>query len=284
MKKILKKIFAASRPLLKGANIAKRVFTKNEVRVLIFHSIPQSQEIIFEKQIDFLQKKYGFISPIEFENFLQGKKSFSGTKLLLTFDDGFLSNKIIAEKILNLRGIKAIFFVLPRLILADPEEAKKIINQGVNAGKTHFDFLPEEYFPMGLQDIQALVSQGHLIGSHTATHPRLSCVNSPEILAQEILNSGDQLEKLLGIAIQHFAYPFGSIESIHAKAVQMAAKRYPYIYSGIRGSNCPNLNQLIWRDEISSQYSLRDLEFIVEGGYSFAYLKARQKLRSMLCP
>ncbi len=258
--------------------------TRNDVRVLIFHSIPKSQENIFETQINFLQKKYGFITPNEFENFLKGESVFSGTKLLLTFDDGFLSNKTIAEKILNPRAIKAIFFVLSRLILADLEDAKKIINQGVNAGTTNFETLPEEYLPMRLEDVQALIKQGHTIGSHTASHLRLSSINSSETLEQEIINSGDQLEKLLGISIRHFAYPFGSIESVNAKAIQMAEKRYEYIHSGIRGSNCPNSNKLIWRDGISSQYSLRDLKFIIEGGYDFVYLRARKKLRAMLCP
>jgi peptidoglycan/xylan/chitin deacetylase (PgdA/CDA1 family) len=46
------------------------------------------------------------------------------------------------------------------------------------------------------------------IGAHSVTHPQLSCLSEEE-QHYEIVESGQQLEKLLGRKIEVFAYPFG---------------------------------------------------------------------------
>ena len=49
----------------------------------------------------------------------------NGDNLMITFDDGFFSNRDIAEKILNPMGIQALFFVVSDFVnIDDHDEAK----------------------------------------------------------------------------------------------------------------------------------------------------------------
>jgi hypothetical protein len=43
---------------------------------------------------------------------ISGNEPIQDNNLLITFDDGLISNRIVAEKILNPMGIKAIFLLL----------------------------------------------------------------------------------------------------------------------------------------------------------------------------
>ena len=47
---------------------------------------------------------------------ISGSEPIQGNNLLITFDDGLISNRIVAEKVLNPLGINAIFFVVTDFI------------------------------------------------------------------------------------------------------------------------------------------------------------------------
>ena len=83
----------------------------NCVRVLTYHHIPESKLWQFKHQINYLASKYVFITPVQFQEFVQKKQHISGINLLITFDDGFKSNFLVAKEVLNPLGIKGIFFV-----------------------------------------------------------------------------------------------------------------------------------------------------------------------------
>jgi peptidoglycan/xylan/chitin deacetylase (PgdA/CDA1 family) len=54
--------------------------------------------------------------------------------------------------------------------------------------------------------VRALYRQGHLIGSHTMTHPNLAHV-PVEDARRELQESKRLLESRLGAAVEHFSYP-----------------------------------------------------------------------------
>ena len=83
----------------------------NSIRILVYHHIENENFSKFENQIKILKKEWNFITPNEFENHIKGTKKLSGKNLLLTFDDGFKSNFIVANEILKKLDIKGIFFV-----------------------------------------------------------------------------------------------------------------------------------------------------------------------------
>ena len=102
---------------------------KNNLRVIIFHDIEKKDFQKFEKLLDYLTKYFNIISPNEFKLYLSGKlkrKNFKND-VLLSFDDGYKSQKLITEKLLNPRNIKAIFFLISDFIKIDSKiDSQKI--------------------------------------------------------------------------------------------------------------------------------------------------------------
>ena len=88
---------------------------------------------------------------------------------------------------------------------------------------------------------------------------------------------------MLRIKVEHFAFPFGDINSINKKVLELARTRYKYIYSGVRGPNSNGTNPLAIRREalnISDEFTYNT--FVASGGLSFYYWRARRRLDAMI--
>ena len=59
---------------------------------------------------------------------------------------------------------------------------------------------------MNFEQVQGLTRQGHIVGSHTMTHPNLAHV-SPAEAQVELAESKRQLERQLESPVKHFSYP-----------------------------------------------------------------------------
>jgi len=74
-----------------------------------------------------------------------------------------------------------------------------------------------------VSEIRQLLGAGMEIGSHTISHPKLSQLPA-ESSWREIAESRRDLEKALGVPVWSIAYPFGGIDSVSDREVQMAQK------------------------------------------------------------
>ncbi|OGL40571.1 MAG: hypothetical protein A2042_05315 [Candidatus Schekmanbacteria bacterium GWA2_38_11] len=251
------------------------------VKILLYHHIPKNKKELFKNQINYLANNYQFITPVQFRDFIGGRYSFSGIKLLITFDDGFKSNLAVAEEILKPLGIKGIFFIPPDFIeLIDNERQKDFISQKIYDGEITNSCITSDMKPLTWQDLEYLLEQGHTIGSHTKTHSRLSNLHSKDELYDEIIESGDLLEKKLGVPIDYFAYPFGNIDSINKPAMELIKQRYRYCFSGIRGINSPSQSSYtILRDTVYIDDPPMYVRLIIEGGIDSLY---RRKILRLL--
>ena len=113
----------------------------------------------------------------------------------LTFDDGFLSVYENALPVLQVRGVKAMLFLVAGLI----------------GGEDEWDHAIAEP-PHRLMDeaqIREWLAAGHEIGAHTMTHPRLAQLPRDRARA-EIFDSKARLEDRFGVPVRHFCYPYGS--------------------------------------------------------------------------
>ena len=86
--------------------------------MLIFHDIEKKNFKKFEILLNFIIKNFYILTPEEFKisfkrklNQIKNKK-----KILITFDDGYKSQKQIAEKYLNPNNLKALFFLVSDFI------------------------------------------------------------------------------------------------------------------------------------------------------------------------
>src|SRR5262249_10311385 len=105
-----------------------------------------------------------------------------GRHLLLTFDDGGKSAVYVSEE-LSRRGWKGHFFIVTSLI----------------GSRTFVD----------AREVRYIRSQGHVIGSHSHTHPNIFKELSFERMVEEWRMSCDRLAQLLGEPCTTAAVPGG---------------------------------------------------------------------------
>ena len=169
----------------------------------------------FEKQIKFLHS-YGFrtilskdiptlLAPAENNILGENKKP-----VIITFDDGYKSVYDYAYPIMKKYGFKGIIFLITDKI--ENDTSKMYMNK---------------------DQINELIKEGWEVGSHTITHPKLNSI-SIEDISDEIKGSKDILEKMFGIKVLSFAYPYGLFNK---KILDLVRDNYRYAFSTIQGNN-----------------------------------------------
>jgi len=102
--------------------------------------------------------------------------------IVLTFDDGHMSNRTLALPVLQKHGFTATFFIIAERI-----------------GKPYH---------MGIKELHELAGAGMEIASHGLTHRYLPQL-SPEEVMREFTESKEIIEKSIGQPVYSFAYPGG---------------------------------------------------------------------------
>ncbi|EMK03983.1 MULTISPECIES: polysaccharide deacetylase family protein [Leptospira] len=266
--------------ILAGSHIPLRIFNilgrtlkikdGSELRVLLYHDVPQEHHSRFRTQLEKISKDWKFVSTEIFEEMIRGKKEIVGRNLLLTFDDGYLSNRIVAEEILEPLGIKALFFIISDFVDIQEAQIKKFISDNIYPSLS-IKQVPDFWMPMRWKDLEVLLRKGHSIGGHTKTHAKLSRIDSIDRLQDEILISKKKLENKLGINIKHFAYTFGDLDSFSKDALRVAREHYEFIHTGLRGDNKISPTWAIRRESISPTDSDHLVGAILEGGADILY-------------
>ena len=250
--------------------------TPSNYIVLTLHNIASHQESSFASIIGYINNKYGFIEPKKFSP--QDIWLPETPRILLTFDDGFLSNRKMAESVLMPLGICAVFFPTYEFIGLD--------------SKNSFDFASRYFYPrrsvsledgdlssMSWADLSWLLSQGHEIGAHTLTHRALSGLSSREKRI-EIIDGADQLEQKLGVRVEKFAYPFGSLSTVDEESIEIARSRFKFAFSNIRGNlvDSPS-HHFIWRQNLSLGITVHQVDGVINGLLDWPYRRQRQSAR-----
>ena len=125
----------------------------------------------------------------------------------ITFDDGFVSNLQFAVPSMREFGCRAINYLVADRIGQTSDW------EGAEGGEAR---------PlMDDSQIREWISAGNWIGAHTCTHPRLSRI-SRERAREEIIYGKKKLEDRFGLAIEHFAYPFGDYDAAVVDLVREA--------------------------------------------------------------
>ncbi len=242
-----------------------------KLRVLIFHDISQDDMDLFSSHLQCLSRFYNFVSPGEFTNMLLGKIPIKSDSLLISFDDGFASNRVAAEKILNPMGISALFFIITDFIGIHSSQDNRLFLK--HALSLPIDEISEETRSMSWEDLEYLLEAGHTIGAHTSNHKRLAELHNND-LEYQIIKGCDILEQRLGVNIEHFAYPFGDLDSFSPEALSVARKRFKYIHTGMRGNNKFGTNTLgIRRDAVNIKNSSLAMSSLLEGSSDYLYKK-----------
>src|SRR4051812_39327143 len=148
----------------------------DRLRVLLYHDIAPADQARFAAQLRWLAREWTFVGPERFAAMISGQEPIRGSNLLLTFDDGFASNRTVAEEVLGPMGIQALFFVVSDFIaLTDADAARGFVSRNIQPGNP-LERIPAHLRNMTWADLEYLLEQGHGVGAHTSTHARLSQV------------------------------------------------------------------------------------------------------------
>jgi peptidoglycan/xylan/chitin deacetylase (PgdA/CDA1 family) len=165
------------------------------VPILVYHSIAPArpgwsaeQRLLdvdpatFQRQMSYLAANGYTVIPLEtLVDVLQGHGSAPPRAVVITFDDGWLTQYQNALPVLEEMHYTATFFV---------------ITQQVGRGTMY----------MGVDELKTLQRAGMTIAAHTRTHPNLTKLGDAQ-LRDEVLGSRQDLQKMLGLTADLFAYP-----------------------------------------------------------------------------
>ena len=141
-------------------------------------------------------------------------ESATGRLLAVTFDDGFRSVLERGLPVLRELGVPATLYV-PSEHIGSPAMAWQGLDRWV--GGPH----EAELAAMEEPELTQLLDAGWEIGSHTATHPRLTQVGDAQLEA-ELRRSREALEARLGRPCPSIAYPYGDVDDRVARAARAA--------------------------------------------------------------
>lgn len=99
---------------------------------------------------------------------------------------------------------------------------------------------PELYAFMTWDDVLQLANRGHMIASHTITHPILSMLNTDELI-WELCGSKRCIESALGARCVALAYPNGTPADYNAKVIKSVKEcGYKVAFTTVPGVNRSN--------------------------------------------
>jgi peptidoglycan/xylan/chitin deacetylase (PgdA/CDA1 family) len=148
--------------------------------------------------------------------------------VVLTFDDGYENFYQYAWPVLERYGFPSMVYLLSGM-LGQPSE--------------WFAEDGRETPPlMSPERILQLRKLGVDFGSHGVSHARLAEVDA-QTVQREVTESKAQLEQLLGEAVRHFCYPFGSHDRAAVDAVQAAG--YASAVTCLRAAATPAFDPLL---------------------------------------
>ncbi len=184
----------------------------------------------FQRQLAIIQQE-GF-TPVTASQLLaglDGGRALPAKPVLITVDDGYRDFWEIARPLLRAYGYPATLFVYPRFI-------------GARKGLTR-------------EQLRTLQQEGFEIGSHSATHPKLtrrargeSAEKRKARLRRELAGSRDTLRAWTGGEVAALAYPYGLWDTEIADEARAAG--YRLLFTVNPGTNTPDTPRERWKRDM----------------------------------
>jgi len=210
----------------------REIIQRNKVSILLFHDISKDDA---EKAFTYLSRKYNIISLQDFLEGVHNSTKLPRKSLIITFDDGHVSNYSLLP-IVKKHRIPVTIFLCSSIInsnrhfwfLHEPitdivEDLKKIPNQNRLIILAEYGFLQEEEYQnqeaLNKQQIEEMKAWFDF-QSHTLFHPVLpQCTNQEA--SDEIILSKQILENDFQLKIYALSYPNGDYSE---RDIQLAKK------------------------------------------------------------
>jgi peptidoglycan/xylan/chitin deacetylase (PgdA/CDA1 family) len=244
---------AARRGALAALSRVRRTRPRG-VRIVHYHFVFDDELRPFERQLQWFRSAFEPVSLTEAVRRLK-RGDVGGDELVITFDDGF-RNQANAASLLDEAGFAACFFVITGLVDMPLARVASFCRDTLH--------LPRGVEPLGWEEIAALASGGHEIGSHTRTHRELTTLPRDELVV-ELEESKRELESRLTRPVAHVSAPYGDAARF-SRAVSDAARDVGYASCAMaqRGINVRGTDVFaLRRDHLVAGWPLRDVRYFL---------------------
>jgi peptidoglycan/xylan/chitin deacetylase (PgdA/CDA1 family) len=212
-----------------------RLFTLHRVTWLCRDGMTVAPSV-FRHQVEYLRRHHDVVDLDRALALLDNGARLRRPVAVITFDDGYASVRRSAFPIMSSVGAVGSCFVCPDIVDANDRfehDESSAVREWLSVMDWHA--------------ITELRKAGWHIGSHTATHARLSTLSGPPLL-RELHESRVALHRRLGATPIALAYPFGGRGDITPEAVEAARScGYAALLSDFGGENAPGADRFALR-------------------------------------
>jgi len=205
------------------------------MNILVLHKIVQGNPVDWaDVSLNFFTEMLHFIKQrnLEVTSINNWKKNSTGD-VVLTFDDGFVSDFELVFPLLIDLNMTATFFIVP-------------------------DFVGTKGY-MTWENLKQLSDAGMEIGSHSLTHKYLNTLSEKDLFS-ELRNSKIHIEKMIGKEVNSFAYPFGGCsQKTHKFGFESGYKNICNSSPGLSSFK----KKILSRNSIHSNLKSTDLERLI---------------------
>jgi peptidoglycan/xylan/chitin deacetylase (PgdA/CDA1 family) len=126
---------------------------------------------------------YHSISPAQLYDYLVYNKALPEKPMLITFDDSRVEHAMIAAPVMEKYGFRGVFFIMT-----------------ITYNKKNY---------MTTDQIAGLAKAGHIVGLHSWDHTMVTKYKEAADWQKEVAEPKKKLEKIVGKAVEYWAYPNG---------------------------------------------------------------------------
>jgi len=228
------------------------LITRNRWIVLCYHSVRFEQRQRFERQINYLAGQAVSVRDIG-----QGQPG-----VCLTFDDAFACLLENALPIARRHSVPLAIFPVTANLDQLPQW---------DMPSDH----PERHLKtMSQQQLEAISKDPLvMIGSHTATHPRLAEMPA-DVVTEELIKSREALNRLLQMAPMDLALPHGSYDKFVCQCARKVGYHRIFTLDPIAVSRLPS-SGVIGRYQVDPDMWMIEFRLTVNGCYGYLFVLRR---------
>ena len=247
-----------------------------------YHDTPEKFNHNFQRHLRWYGKYFVNCNKSDLRLFIEkGEWKSNKPGIIISFDDGLLSNLLYAKQELEAFGFTGWFMVPAGVIdLASTEHLKFAINGLI-------DYTPlenSERLFMNRDEIVKLRNSNHEIVCHSYSHSRLSKDLSDKKLESEIIVSTQTISQTIGEEVDSFAWVGGEEFAYNKRAIEMMKENgIDFVFATNCSEITPQQNPLMLeRFHVDASYSLRKLSFSISWPYKLLYRSKRKRLKQLL--
>jgi peptidoglycan/xylan/chitin deacetylase (PgdA/CDA1 family) len=176
-------------------NTLARIYAKPEVPILCYHRISDGKKsdytvspATFTAHMKILADSgYHSILPEQLYDYLVYNKALPEKPVMITFDDSRVEHFVIAAPVMLKYGFRGVFFIMT-----------------ITYNKKNY---------MTKEQIAQLAKTGHTVGLHSWDHTMVSKYKETADWQKQVVEPKEKLEKIVGRAVEYWAYPNGVYDS-----------------------------------------------------------------------